>query len=131
MPASGNYELSKGFAATAAVTKFRAVKLSNAGAQTVAPFAAGADLPIGIAQESLSSAEQARNMGIPVALIGSGGETEMEAGATGVSIGDAIVCDAAGRGVPVGTASAGTIVIGLARQAATSGLRFTMTIGNY
>jgi hypothetical protein len=131
MPASRNYELDKGFAATGAVTKFRAVKLSNAGPQTVAPFAAGADLPLGVAQESLSALEQSRNFGIPVALIGAGGETEMEAGATGVNIGDAIVCDAAGRGVPVGTGSAGTIVIGLARQAAASGLRFTMTIGNY
>jgi hypothetical protein len=131
MPASRNFQMDKGFAATAAITKFRAVKLSNAGPQTVAPFAAGADIPWGIAQESLSTAEQARNFGIPVAEIGAGGETEMEAGATGVSIGDAIVCDAAGRGVPVGTASAGTIVIGIARQAAASGLRFTMSLGAY
>lgn len=129
MPASRNYQLDKGFAATGAITKFRAVKLSNVAAQTVAPFAAGADIPFGIAQEGLTTAEQAKNFGVPVALISAGGETEMEAGATGVSIGDQIVCDAAGRGVPVGTASAGTLVIGQARQAAASGLRFTMTLG--
>lgn len=127
MPASRNYQLDKGFAATAAITKFRAVKLSNAGAQTVAPIAAAADEPFGIAQESLSVAEQAKNFGVPVATLGAGGETEMEAG-TAVAIGDRIVLDSVGRGVPVGTASAGTLVIGIARQAATVGLRFTLNM---
>jgi hypothetical protein len=118
-------------AATAAVTKFRAVKISNAAAQTVAPFAAAADIPYGIAQESLSTAEQARNFGIPVAVLGAGGETEMEAGVAGVAMGDEVVLDASGRGVTKGTASMGTIVVGIARQAATSGLRFTLSMGAY
>ena len=131
MPAWSNYEKNKGFAATAALTKFRAVKLSTSAVQTVSPIAAAADIPIGITQESLSTAEQAKNFGVPVALISAGGISEMEAGAA-VNIGDAIVLDSAGRGVPVGTASAGTQVIGRALSAVTgTGLRFTLDMGAF
>lgn len=130
MPASRNYELDKGFGATAAVTKFRAVKLSAAGPQTVAPIAAAADTVFGVAQESLSTAEQARNFGIPVSVLASGGETEWEVGVA-VAIGDRLVIDSAGRCVPVGTASAGTLIVGIARQAATTiGQRVTVAMGN-
>ena len=124
MPASRNYILDKGMAATGALTKFRAVKLSTVAVQTVAPIAAAADNPFGITQEGLTTAEQARNFGVPVALFGTGAISEWEAGTT-CAIGDQLVLDSVGRCVPVGTAAAGTKVVAVAMTAATVGLRLT------
>ena len=117
----------KGYKLTAAVTKFRAVKLSTAADSTVSPVAAAADDVFGIAQNSVSSGEQANGFGVTVAT---GGITECEAGVA-VAIGDNIVIDSAGRGVPAGTASAGTQVIGVALAAASGvGKRFALQLSD-
>lgn len=105
MPTSGrNYVLDKGYDTGGAITKFRGVK--HSADQTVVQVTASTDKAVGIAQESVSSAEQARGKGVPVALMGI---TEAEAGGA-VAVGDDVMFDTSGRVVLAATA--GNRVIG-------------------
>lgn len=117
----------KGYKATAAVTKNRAVKLATGASQTVSPIAAAADPVFGFALNTLDATGQGQGFGV---LVARSGITVVEAGVA-VAVGDSIVIDSAGRGVPVGTASAGTTVLGTALGAASaSGKLFAMQISN-
>lgn len=82
-----------GFKAGAAITKYRFVKLSAE--QTVVATATGTDNSIGVSVETVTTAEQARGKGVPVAY---DGIALMEAGAA-VSVGDLIASDSSGRAI--------------------------------
>lgn len=105
-----NPVLVKTFDTASAVTRGRLVKQS-VGDNICAPFSAAADVPIGVAIESVTTGEIAKGKGVPVGMRGSG-IYPMEAGAA-IAEGAQVVADATGRAVTLGTASAGTIVVGI------------------
>lgn len=105
MPSFGNFILDKGFNAGAAITKFRAVKLS-ATPETVTPVTAVGDNAIGVAQFGVTAAEILRGKGASVRMLGI---TEMEA-SEAIAIGDVVVLAADGRAAT--TPVAGDRVIG-------------------
>jgi len=114
-----SYGLDKGFDASAAITKYCAVKMS-ATAETVSPVSAVGDTPIGIAIESVSAGEITKGKGVPVAL---SGQVPFKAGATPCVAGNQLVLGVAADGtlVPLGTASAGTLVVAVCTHAAAAG----------
>lgn len=121
MPASGNFVLDKGFIAAAAVTKFRAVKMSGA-VDTVTPVAAANDQVIGIAQYSVSAGEIAKAKRASVRL---SGISEMEI-AEAINEGDEISIDTVGRAV---VSAATERIVGVALSAAsTSGNRVSVML---
>ena len=121
-----NFVLDKGYDCAAAVTKYRAVKMTAA--QTVSPIAAAADLPVGIAQESVSASEITKGKGCPVAEMGiSAFEADVAC-----SVGQRLVIGASGNGTlaPQGTASAGTVIVGQCVAAASgTGARGAVRLG--
>lgn len=121
MPASGNFVLDKGFIAAAAVTKFRAVKMSGA-VDTITPVTAANDQVIGIAQYSVSADEITDKKRASVRLAGI---SEMEIAET-INEGDEIAIDTVGRAV---VAAATERVVGVALSAAgTSGNRVSVAL---
>ena len=106
-----NFVLDKGFDVSAQVTKYRMVKMATTPAETVSPVAAVGDTPIGIAQETVLTAEIAKGKGCPVAVIGL---SAFEAD-TACNPGQQLVLGASANGTlaPVGTSSAGTLVVGV------------------
>lgn len=115
-----SYGLDKGFDASAAVTKYQAVKLVSGTPETVAPVSAVGDTPIGIAMESVSAGEITKGKGVPVAL---SGQMPFKAGATVCHEGDQLVLGVLANGtlVPLGTGGAGTLVVAVCVLAAASG----------
>lgn len=105
MPASGNFVLDKGYKAAAALTKYRAVKMSAA--ETVTPVTANTDQPIGIAQYSVSSGEITNGKRASVRLIGI---SEMECSAAMATAGVEVGMASDGRAK---AAASGERVIGI------------------
>ena len=71
--ATGNFVLDKGYAAVAAVTKYRAVKMSAE--ETVTPVTAKTDVVIGVAQYDVASGEITKGKLASVRVMGA---TEFE-----------------------------------------------------
>lgn len=89
--ATGNFVLSKGYDAAAAITKFYAVKYSAD--QTVTPVTAITDRIAGIAQFGVTAAEILKGKGASVAVMGIS-----EAVATGaIAVGAQVQLEADGR----------------------------------
>jgi len=103
--ATGNFVLTKGYKAAAAITKFRAVKFSAA--ETVTPVTAIGDMIAGFAQFSVTAPEIAKGKGATVAQMGI---TEAEASAA-IPIGSLCELIADGR-VRVATASSAARIVG-------------------
>ncbi len=99
MAAGGNFVLDKGYDAAAAITKFRFVKFSAN--QTVTPVTAISDVPAGVAQFGVTSAEIIQGKGASVRLIGI---SEVEASAA-IAVGQRVEMLADGRVRPVTGAS--------------------------
>jgi len=89
--ATGNYVLDKGYNAAAAITKFRAVKLTAA--ETVGPVTAATDVVHGFAQFGVTGAEITRGKGASVRIEGI---TEAEASGA-IAVGDIVTVEADGR----------------------------------
>jgi len=68
MAATGNFILDKGYDASGALAKYKAVKLT--GAQLVSPVAAKTDVIIGVAQFGVAASEIARGKGAAVRVAG-------------------------------------------------------------
>lgn len=112
--ADSNFVLARGFNATAALTKARAVKAHASLAETVIPITAATDKAMGVAEFSVSAAEILLGKGVTVHMAGI---VEMECSAA-VAVGDIIGMATDGRakvaasterviGLCVGNASAG------------------------
>ncbi|HEX6825799.1 MAG TPA: DUF2190 family protein [Nitrospiraceae bacterium] len=124
MPAYGNTVISKSYDTLTAITKFRFVKSAavagtdNVGAKPqCTAITVKTDIPIGVAQENVTTPDIARGKGLPVMLEGIS-EVEINA-ASAVAVGDQIAIDAVGRGIKLGDAAAGAVVYGIAEQACT------------
>jgi hypothetical protein len=89
--ATGNYLLSKGYDAAAAVTKFRAVKFSAE--ETVTPVTAITDMIAGVAQVGVTAGEITKGKGVEVAQEGA---TEWECSAA-IAVGAAVSAGTDGR----------------------------------
>jgi hypothetical protein len=90
--AAGNFVLDKGYACTAAVTKFRAVKYTG-NSEEVGPVTAITDDPAGWAQFGVTLAEVAKGKGPSVRILGI---TEAEA-AGAIAVGQRCQLEADGR----------------------------------
>jgi predicted RecA/RadA family phage recombinase len=89
----GNFDIDKGYDASAALTKFRAVVYTDT--EEVGPVSAITDTIAGFAQFSVSSAEISRGKGASVRV---DGITEAEVGdATDIAVGDHVELMADGR----------------------------------
>jgi hypothetical protein len=123
MPSWGNFVLDKGFNAAAAITKFRAVKLTTAG-ETVTPVTGVGDVVIGVAQFGVTAGEITKGKGASVRMMG---VTEMEA-SEAIAIGDIVVLASDGRAAT--TPTAGDRVLGICLEAAgAAGERCTVFLG--
>lgn len=121
--ATGNFVLDKGFRAAAAITKFRCVKLSAA--ETVTPVTAVGDVPIGVAQFSVTAGEILRGKGCPTRLMGL---TELEVDGA-ISVGQVIGMASDGRGASAAPTTAVTRIVGIALTAsANAGDRITVLL---
>lgn len=121
MPASGNFVLDKGYKTDAALTKFRAVKMSGA-AETVTATAAATDNVVGVAQYSVSAGELANGKRASVRLAGI---SEMEI-SEAINEGDEISIVADGRAAVAASAER---VIGVALSASgTAGDRISVAL---
>lgn len=120
-----NFVLDKGYDVSAAVTKYRAVKMTAD--QTVGPVSAVGDVVIGIAQDSVTAGEITKGKGCPVAV---NGISAFECGATPCVAGNKLALGVAANGtlVPLGTAGAGTDVVGICVLGAAAGGRGTLRI---
>lgn len=103
--ATGNFILDKGYSAAAALTKFRAVKLSAD--ETVTAITANTDVVHGFAQFTVLASEIARGKGASVRLEGI---TEAEA-AGAIPVGSEVTLEADGR-VSALVGSSGKRVVG-------------------
>lgn len=106
--ATGNHLLDKGYDAAAAITKFRAVKFSAE--ETVTPVTADTDVPVGIAQVSVSADELAAGKGVQVRGYGA---SEMEANEA-IAVGQLLSMHTNGTAK---IAAAGDRVIGVCEEA--------------
>lgn len=102
MAAWGNFVLDKGMNAAAAITKFRAVKLTAE--ETVGPVAALGDMVIGVAQFGVSTAEILKGKGCSFRCMG---VTEMEA--------DGVIAVGAPVGITTDGRASATIGVGTRR----------------
>lgn len=112
MPATGNFVLSKGYDAAAALTKYTAVKFTAE--ETVGPVTAVNDVVAGVAQFDVTTAEIAKGKGASIAVEGA---TVMIAGGT-CTVGALAGLMADGK---VHDAATGNRIIGMFRQGATVG----------
>jgi|ERR1041385_652914 hypothetical protein len=121
--AYGNYVLDKGYDAAAALTKFRAVKLTAA--EEVGPVTSNSDRVHGWAQFSVSTAEVAKGKGASIRLEGI---TEAEA-AGAIAIGAECQLEADGR-VSTAVGASGKRIVGrcTGHAAANAGDRIAMLI---
>jgi hypothetical protein len=120
-----NPVMAKGYDAAAAITKYRAVKFSAD--QTVTPVTAITDKVAGIAVDGVTATEITKGKGCPVI---SNGRVPFEADAA-CAAGQQLAVSASVNGTltPLGTAGAGTIVVGLCvLGAAAQGARGTVEL---
>ena len=119
------YLIDKGFATSAAVTIYRAVKRTGNGSSgpIVGLVTAVTDQVFGVAQEDVSTAEQARGKQLDVAMEG---VAIVEAGAA-VTAGQKLTIDATGRAVPAVT---GSSILGLCVQDASGAGKLTSVLLN-
>lgn len=103
--ATGNFVLDKGYDASAAITKYRAVKMTGV-AEQAGPVTANTDEILGFAQFSVSAAEIAKGKGTSVRLIGI---TEAEA-VGAIDEGNWVTLEADGRVSVLANASGKTII---------------------
>lgn len=117
----GNFVLDKGMDVTAAITKFRLVKLTAA--ETVGAIAAITDLPIGVAQFGITTAEVTRGKQASVRVIG---VSEVEA-AGAIAVGVRCQQEADGR-VSAEVGASGKRLVGMCvgKPAAGAGDRISM-----
>jgi hypothetical protein len=87
----GNFILDSGFDVTAAITKFRLVKLTAA--ETVGAVTGIADVPIGVAQYGIATAEVAKGKNASIRVLG---VSEAEA-AGAIAVGVLVTQEADGR----------------------------------
>lgn len=120
MTAYGSYGKQLGFDASAALTKFRFVKLTGA-PETVGPVTAITDQPIGVVQFSITAAELLKGKGASVLV---DGVTEVEVNEA-VDEGQRAGLGSDGR---VGVAAAGERLVGIFLTAAPSGGRASLQI---
>jgi hypothetical protein len=120
----GNFVLDKGFNASAAISKFRFVKMTG-NSEEVGPVTAIADDPIGVAQFAISTPELAKGKGASVRVIG---VTEVEA--TGpIAIGSRCQLAADGRVTSLtGASGARTVGKCVGHPSTNAGDRITMLI---
>lgn len=109
MPAWGNFVLDKGMNAAAAITKFRAVKLSAE--ETVTPVTGLGDMVIGVAQFGVTAGEILKGKGCSFRCMG---VTEMEADGV-IAVGARVGVAADGRASA--TVAVGTRIIGVCVKA--------------
>lgn len=124
--ATSNFVLDKGYNAAAAISKFKAVKLSAA--ETVTPVTANSDVVHGWPQFDVSAAEIAKGKGSSVRLEGI---TEAVASAA-IAVGLICQLEADGRVSPVVGAS-GKRIVGrcVGHPAANANDRISMLINPY
>lgn len=91
MPAYGNFVLDKGYDAAAALTIYRAVKMSAE--ETVTPITAITDVVVGVAQFGVTAGEILKGKG---ASIREAGISEMECSAA-IPVGSVVTIAADGR----------------------------------
>jgi hypothetical protein len=109
MPAWGNFVLDKGMNAAAAISKFRAVKLTAE--ETVGPITGLGDMVIGVAQFGVTAGEILKGKGCSFRCMG---VTEMEADGA-IAVGAPVGITADGRAsatIAVGTRRIGVCVKG-------------------
>lgn len=121
--ATGNFVLDKGYNAAAAISKFKAVKLSAA--ETVTPVTANTDVVHGWPQFDVSAAEILKGKGASVRVIG---VTEAVASAA-IAVGVACQLEADGR-VSAAVGASGKRLVGrcIGHPAANANDRITMLI---
>lgn len=121
--ATGNSVLDKGYNAAAAITKFRAVKLSAA--ETVTPVTANSDVVHGWPQFSVSSAELLKGKGASLRVEGI---TEAEA-AGAIAVGVVCQLESDGR-VTAAVGASGKRLVGrcVGHPAANAGDRISLLI---
>lgn len=93
--ADSQFVVGRGFDASAAIVKARAVKPHASLAETVSPVSAEGDEVIGVAEFDVSTADIARGKGCSVQMMGI---VELEVAAT-IAVGDPVAIDATGVGV--------------------------------
>lgn len=117
MAAEGGVDiLSQGFNAAAAITKYKAVKMSDE--ETVTPVTAEGDVIVGVAQYGVTAGEitqgkgaSVRVMGISLVVVGTGGVTEGTIGVADAT-GGVVASNSGARplGLVLATGSAGDYV---------------------
>jgi hypothetical protein len=120
MPATGNFILDKGYAAAAALTKYRAVKFSAE--ETVTPVTVKTDVVAGITQYDVAAGEITKGK---LASVRVDGASEIEASGT-CTVG--ALCGLTANGT-VHDAVTGDRVIGTFRSGAPSGGRASVALG--
>lgn len=96
--ADSQFVLSRGFDAAAAVTKFRAVKLTTA-ENTVTPVTAKTDVTVGISEFDCSAADILKGKGVNVVMAGI---AQMEA-SVAITVGQIVAAETDGRAKVVAT----------------------------
>jgi len=104
--ADSNFVMGRGFLASAAITKHRAVKAHASIAETVSPVSAEGDEVLGVAKFDVSAADIERGKTVSVDMMGI---VELEAAAT-IAVGDNVAIDGNGAGVQ---ANSGARTIGV------------------
>lgn len=121
---SGNFVLDKGFNASAAITKFEAVKLTAA--ETASPIAADTDVVAGFEQFGVTAGEITKGKGASVRMAGI-----TQAVAVGTCTVGALLTVTAAGGVQ--DATVGDRIVGICTRAAATGgyasLLFTPGLG--
>jgi hypothetical protein len=113
MAGGANFILDKGYKCTAAVAQFLAVKLSTF--DTVAPIAGLTDAPLGICQETISTADATNGRVADIRLLGI---SRAIAGGS-ITLGDRVKVDATGKLITVpGVAGTNDRVVGIALETA-------------
>jgi len=92
--ADSNFVLGRGYDAAAAITKFRAVKLTTA-ENTVTPVTASTDITVGVAEFDCTAADILKGKGVTVNHIGI---VTMEANAA-ITVGQLVMADTVGRAI--------------------------------
>jgi Uncharacterized conserved protein (DUF2190) len=117
----GNFVYDSGFDVTAAITKFRCVKMTAA--ETVGAVAAITDVPIGVAQYGVATAEVAKGKQASVRVIG---VSEAEA-AGAIAVGVQCTLEADGRvSALVGASGKRIVGICVGHPATTAGDRISL-----
>jgi predicted RecA/RadA family phage recombinase len=93
--ADSNFVMGRGFLASAALTKHRAVKAHASVAETVSPVTAEGDEILGVVKFDVSAADIERGKTASIDMMGI---VELESADT-FAVGDTVAIDSAGRGI--------------------------------